>query len=380
MTRPITHRYEDPLDRVWLTAAAGVGLRIERSAECYAATDGRGVLTLGTDETLDPDDCLAQMIFHELCHSLVQGPESFDEPDWGLCNQTDRDLPREHACLRLQAFLSRPYGLGDVLAPTTEHRAFYDALGLDPLAGDDRSVRLARVGAVRSRRAPWAPHLQRALEATSAFARALTRVGAHHRPVVSGEAGRPDRELVTTSDVSRHGRPPNDERRRPPLASLWERAVEPAARHPTGLFAHPTPAGATCGDCAWQRLAGPGRRVPRCRQADDARVEPSWTACARFEPALDCQRCGACCREAYQVVEVSARDPFVTRHPDLLDRVDGRLALRRVAGRCPPLRGDGTPGALFTCEVYEDRPKTCRDFERGSAHCLDARRRLGLSL
>ena len=32
---------------------------------------------IGTADTLDADDSLAQMIFHELCHSLVQGEDSF---------------------------------------------------------------------------------------------------------------------------------------------------------------------------------------------------------------------------------------------------------------------------------------------------------------
>ncbi|NLY95693.1 MAG: YkgJ family cysteine cluster protein, partial [Myxococcales bacterium] len=64
------HAYVDPLDAIWLAVARAFGLRVERSDEVYASTDGEGTLTLGTRETLDPDDCLAQMIFHELCHAL----------------------------------------------------------------------------------------------------------------------------------------------------------------------------------------------------------------------------------------------------------------------------------------------------------------------
>ncbi|HJL17852.1 MAG TPA: YkgJ family cysteine cluster protein [Sandaracinaceae bacterium LLY-WYZ-13_1] len=353
MSRPITHRYEDPLDAIWRRAAALIGLRIERSDACWAATDGRGTLVLGTAETLDPDDCLAQMVFHELCHSLVQGPASFERPDWGLDNESDRDLPREHACLRAQAHLAGRHGLRDVLAPTTDHRAFYDALPADPLCGDAPSVPLARRAVSRARRAPWAPHLEDALRATATIARA-----------VAPDAAAPRGSHSSLSD----------------LPILWARVAPAPAPHPSGLPAHPDPAGRTCGDCAWQRLAGPGKRVPRCRQADGGRVDPRWTACERFEPPLDCLRCGACCREAYQVVEVSARDPFATRHPDLLERADGRLSLRRVDGRCPPLRGDGTEARPFTCALYDERPRTCRDFEREGPHCLDARRRVGLSL
>ncbi len=176
MPRPVTHRYEDPLDAIWRGTARAFGLRVVRSAEVFASTDGRGTLTLGTPATLDPDDCLAQMIFHELCHALVQGPESFERPDWGLDNATDRDLEREHACLRVQAKLAGRHGLRGLLAPTTEHRAYYDALGPDPLAGDARSVELARRALGRSERPDWAP-LHRALRATEQIARLVAEAG-----------------------------------------------------------------------------------------------------------------------------------------------------------------------------------------------------------
>ena len=81
-----THRYEDPLDRVWLGCAERVGLVVRRDPGAFATTDGRGVLRLATQEHLDPDDCVAQMVFHELCHALVEGPSSFDAVDWGLDN------------------------------------------------------------------------------------------------------------------------------------------------------------------------------------------------------------------------------------------------------------------------------------------------------
>ena len=333
-TREVTHRYQDPLDCVWLEAAKRIGLRVDRSSECYAATDGRGRLLLGTDETLDADDCLAQMIFHELCHSLVQGPESFEVPDWGLDNETDRDLPRERACLRAQALLAGRYGLREVLAPTTDHRSFYDALGPDPLDGADESIPLARAAAARAGRPPWGPHLLEALEATASIAEA----------------------------TARHAGP----------GTLWVRTATRPSPHPSGLPASARPERGTCGECAWQR---PFRGRPRCLQAA-RRVETSWPACERFEPELDCQDCGACCREAYGRVELSRRDPFVRLHPELLERIDGRLVLDRKDGRCPALEGDGP----YACRCYEDRPRTCRDFERGSLNCLEARRRVGLSL
>ena len=59
---------------------------------------------------------LAQLILHELCHALVEGPGALNRPDWGLDNESARDVEREHACLRLQARLAQrqrlesPYG------------------------------------------------------------------------------------------------------------------------------------------------------------------------------------------------------------------------------------------------------------------------------
>jgi hypothetical protein len=340
--REVTHRYADPLDVIWLEAARRVGLRIARSDVAYACSDGRGTLTLGSAETLDADDCLAQMIFHELCHSLVQGPESFEQPDWGLDNETDRDLCREHACLRAQAWIAGRCGLREVLAPTTDHRVFYDALPANPLLprpGVDaslerRGIELGRLAITRAERWPWAPHLASALEATQR----IVAASAPHAPADS-------------------------------LFSRYRAATPP---HPSGLHAHPDAEARTCGQCAWQRL-GRGRR--RCSQAGRS-IDPSWSACERFEPALDCQACGACCREAYERVELSRRDPFVRAHPELVQRIDGRLVLQRVDGRCPALEGDGP----YACTHYEERPRTCRDFERGSDNCRDARRRVGLSL
>ncbi len=179
MTRRITHRYVDPLDALWLQAAHAMGLRVVRDAEVFAATDGRGTLRLGTPETLGPDDCVAQMVFHEICHWLVEGEAARRLPDWGLDNVTDRDLWREEATLRLQAALLRPHGLRWVLAPTTDHRPRYDALPADPAEGAEPRVaeRLA-LALRRARRPPWAPHLQRALRATADIARLLRTVGA----------------------------------------------------------------------------------------------------------------------------------------------------------------------------------------------------------
>lgn len=125
-------------------------------------------MTIGTPSTLDPDDCLAQMILHELCHSLIEGVQSFQVPDFGLDNEGARDVLREHACLRLQAWLTDKYGLRGVLAPTTDFRSYYDQLPADPLGDESEpAAAAARLGAARSAEAPWAPHLGEGLRATA---------------------------------------------------------------------------------------------------------------------------------------------------------------------------------------------------------------------
>lgn len=347
--REITHRYEDPLDRIWRTCAERVGLRVERTPGAYATTDGRGTLAIAVDEELDPDDSLAQMIFHELCHSLVQGPESFEQPDWGLDNESERDVVREHACLRLQALLTRPLGLAGVLAPTTDFRTtFWDGLGPDPLQPEgDPSVPLARLAFTRTRQRPWAPHLDEALRATAAIARATAGAG--------------------EADDAR--------------GSLWTLVEQARELHPTtglpraaeGTRAH----GETCASCAWSSPHGKGRR---CLSAERA-TRDAAPACERWEPrALDCQACGACCREAFDTLVLSGRERVARVHPELVVDRGGVLEIPRPGGRCPALEGEGTPGARFACRVYEDRPRTCRDFTVRSANCLLARRRVGLSL
>ena len=146
----------------------------------------------------------------------------------------------------------------------------------------------------------------------------------------------------------------------------------------------------TCGGCAWARLRGPGRRVLRCLRHPSSpgtptrrRVRTDTPACASFtSPAtLDCQACGACCREAYHRVEVTLRDPFVRTHAHLLDTLveEGRTVrvLARPGGLCRCLVPDAERG--YRCTTYEERPRTCRDFTAGSANCLEARRRVGLT-
>lgn len=181
--RRVRARYIDPLDAIWLSLARRLGLRVQRSEEVFASTDGRGELTIGASSTLDADDCLAQMVFHEICHWIVQGRDAFELPDWGLDNIGTPDFVLEHACLRLQAVLASRYGLRHVLAPTTDFRAFYDALGDEPLApADDASVHLARAALERAGGPPWSPDLAQALAATEQIVKAVAEAWANESP------------------------------------------------------------------------------------------------------------------------------------------------------------------------------------------------------
>ncbi|MBX7196977.1 MAG: YkgJ family cysteine cluster protein [Sandaracinaceae bacterium] len=358
--RTIHTRYEDPLDRLWTTCAERVGLTLVREPGAYASTDGRGLLKISVPDELDPDDSLAQMIFHELCHALVEGPDSFTAIDWGLDNTSDDDVLREHACIRLQAFLTRSRGLGSVLAPTTDFRLFYDVLGPDPFvrhpgeapfsdeAGARRSITLGLQALARVGKKPWSPHFLEALDATAEIARALA-------PIADGKSAREGA-----------------------LPSIWTTIEAPWPRHPrTGLPLARTGAEAahhTCGDCGFAARAG-----RTCRKTNSP-TKQSDPACERWEPTPRCEDCGACCREAFDVIEVRPREAFAKKHRALcVVRADGSLDLPRPGGRCPPLVGDGSAQAPYRCTLHGDRPRTCRDFAVGGDACLTARRRVGLS-
>lgn len=159
--------YLDPLDTIWIRAIEKMGLRVVFANGVYADYDGEGTLAIGTARNLDPDDCVAQIIFHEICHWLVEGEDSVDRVNWGMVNTTLRDLDREYASLRVQAALAEPFGLRRFLANTTDHRAYYDALPADPFAlSDDGTAELAEVATARASEPPWAPALQDVLAAT----------------------------------------------------------------------------------------------------------------------------------------------------------------------------------------------------------------------
>ena len=141
--------------------------------------------------------------------------------------------------------------------------------------------------------------------------------------------------------------------------------------HPLGLeYA----SSGSCRDCVWAHhdLEEEGE-VWFCSAASKS-IDPSWGACVRVEHRLECLECSACCRSAFDVVEVSDDDPVLELQPAWIGQADGRNhVLRTASNHCACLMKDNR------CIIYEDRPQCCRDFEKGSENCIFARRRVGLS-
>ena len=320
------------IETIWREAAERIGFAVARTAEAYATSDGRGRIAIGADDLLDQDDAFAQLLFHELCHAITEGQGAVASPDWGLDNIPAHRV-REHACLRFGAHLAGRFGLRALMAPTTEYRPYYDALEGDPLApaprAPDPAVAIAVAARDRFEASSWRAPIEDALVRTAALA---------------------------------------------------------LPRHPLGFPLGP--AAETCGSCAWIYQGGRGTPVERCRQSasptgDGGRVSRGLPACARWEPPVDCRTCGACCREAYHSVTISVRDPVVWKEPDLIVRQGHRFEIRREGARCAALAVDSPngsgPGRGYSCSIYENRPKPCRDFAAGGRHCIEARRRVGLS-
>lgn len=169
--------YQDPLDVVWLHLAASIGMQIQRSGDVYASWNGKGVLAIGNPQSLDSDDCMAQMILHEVCHALVEGPESIHRADWGLQIDDPKQRVREHACLRLQAALTSEHGLRQFLAATTVFRKYYDVIPEDPLQADgDPATEIALKAWPNARHGPWSESLQLALRQTAQIAATIRPV------------------------------------------------------------------------------------------------------------------------------------------------------------------------------------------------------------
>ena len=100
---------------------------------------------------------------------MTEGDQALALPDWGLENRADH-VVREHACLRFAADLSARFGLRGAMAPTTEYRAYYDALPDEPLtAAGDEAVVIAVAARARFESSRWRAPVEAALAATAAL-------------------------------------------------------------------------------------------------------------------------------------------------------------------------------------------------------------------
>lgn len=190
--RPILSRYVDPCDAVWLSTATRLGLYIRRSPLVFSATDGSGRLQLSTRDDLDADDCLAQMLLHEICHWCTNGVETFSERDWGFALDGPTD-PREHAALRLQAWLGDLEDLRAFFGPTGIYRQYYERIPADPTEPIDSSdweaavCGMAASAIERIQAPPFAPVVQEAVRATAAMRRTLSPFIEDYRPIEDGD-------------------------------------------------------------------------------------------------------------------------------------------------------------------------------------------------
>ena len=339
-TRASYGAYADPVDLIWLSLAKRLGFQIHRADDAYASFDGDARITICTEAEFDGDDCLAQMILHELCHALVGGKKALRTRDWGLVGDDGDDLLREHATHRLQAHLSNRFGLRHFFAVTTQWRSHYDSLEEDPLKGDEPASQMARQGLENARAWGWEEPIAKALEATAKIA-----------------------EIVQSFT------PPH---------SLWEASE---ALHPTGF---PLSGDQTCGECAWGEAIESSNHV-HCQHSCEMMKEPvqlsrDTPSCQRFEEKFgehECSNCGACCREGFDAVPVGPEELLNKLRPDLLVRDGDFVFIPRPNGYCSGLQPVRERG--WRCDVYEIRPKGCRDLEIGSIGCLQARRKVDLS-
>jgi hypothetical protein len=397
---PPRHPLDHPhIDALWTAVAAASGFRVVRAEDAYASVDGRGTMTIGTPQTLDADDCLAVLVLHELCHGFVQGLHRWTEPDFGLDNTTDDDQANEYAALRVQAALADRFALRPLFFSTTVWRPYYEALPADPLfapASSDplepRILALTAPAWICARAPRYARPIARALARTAAFAREHGLFGP--RPdehplggplmsdLASGVAISCQLSAVSPA-VSKHAIGSSvgtkacarlNADRRTLTARPEESALAEARPAGGGLVA-----GGSCGRCVWRGPVAGRPAIGECvRRAKDGQPGPrvafEFPACSVFAAALDCQTCGACCREAYHAVPVGASDPFRSSHPTFVVRQGRRFSIRRDGPRCAALSGSGP----YACDVYADRPRTCRDFTAGSENCRIARQRVGL--
>ena len=108
-----------------------------------------------------------------------------------------------------------------------------------------------------------------------------------------------------------------------------------------------------------------------------------WRVCWPIGARQNSGGCGACCREAFDVVAVEPSDPMGA-HPHITRaHLDGWRSMARVPGSCGGSQCAALAGGMaapWRCTIYDDRLLPCRALEVGSPDCLQARSALGQDL
>ncbi len=79
-----------------------------------------------------------------------------------------------------------------------------------------------------------------------------------------------------------------------------------------------------------------------------------------------CLECGACCVSGLGVYLDSLEIDYFQSHPKLRKLIQGNC-LRITKGVCCAFKGKF--GSACSCDIYQDRPLACRDFNRGCEQC-----------
>jgi len=85
-----------------------------------------------------------------------------------------------------------------------------------------------------------------------------------------------------------------------------------------------------------------------------------------------CLSCGTCCFSTLDTYVRVSGDDFARlgdRAEALAVFIGNRAYMRMEGGHCAALHVE-RESRRFVCTIYDDRPATCRELERGSRECL----------
>lgn len=126
------------------------------------------------------------------------------------------------------------------------------------------------------------------------------------------------------------------------------------------------------------------------QDAKAMRAAQAWTAGVGDDgkPNADCLECGACCQQGWRV------DVRATDYPRMSEATKARLVVEPPKGapehvvgvlriidepkQCAALTTHVVDGRARGCDIYEERPETCRTFPVGHERCVILRVERGL--